>query len=82
MDDRRLERIEKKLDDQNEHLVSIDKTLIGQHEQLVIHIQGTKDLQKEIVPLRRHVYMMQGGAALLAIMATIAGILSLLGILK
>lgn len=76
MDDRRLERIEKKIDDSNEHLASIDLTLAAQHESLKQHMLRTTQIEKELRPIRRHVYMVQGGLALLTILATIAGIVS------
>lgn len=82
MDDRRLERIEKKLDDSNEHLASIDVTLAAQHASLKEHIARTEQIEKELQPIRRHVYMVQGAGAFLAIAATIIGILAALGVIK
>lgn len=79
MDDKRLERIEKKLDDSNEHLASIDVTLAMQHESLRVHIKRTNKLEDELKPIRRHVYMVQGGMALLSLLGIIAGILKSFG---
>lgn len=81
-DDRRLERIEKKLDDQNDHLSSIDKTLVAQHESLKEHIKRTALLEADIKPIRRHVYMVQGAGALIALLGVLMGILASLGALK
>lgn len=81
-DDRRLERIEKKLDDSNEHLASIDVTLGAQHQSLVYHIKRSDMLEAKIVPIEKHVAMMNGALKLLGVIATMVGILHMLGILK
>lgn len=78
-DDKRLERIETKLDDTNDHLASIDVTLGMQHESLRDHIRRTAAIEKELIPIRRHVYMIQGAAAFIALGATIIGILKSIG---
>lgn len=70
IDNKQLERIEKKMDDQNEHLASIDVTLAQQH----ISIKRIALLEQEIKPIKRHVYMVQGAAALIGLLATIATI--------
>lgn len=66
-DDKRLERMEKKLDDVADHLSSIDITLTAQHISLKDHMRRTALLEKEIAPIKKHVYMAQGAAGLLAI---------------
>lgn len=60
MSDARLERIEKKVDDTNEHLASIDRTLAAQHESLKDHIRRTSILEEEIKPLKEHMIMIKG----------------------
>ncbi len=79
MDDKRLERIEAKLDDTNDHLASIDVTISLQHESLREHIRRTALIEKELAPIRKHVYMVQGAIGLLAILATIIGLLKSMG---
>ena len=74
-DDKRLERIETKLDTVNTHLSSIDVTLQGQHIVLDEHIKRTALLEADIAPIKRHVYMIQGAIALITLLATIAGII-------
>lgn len=76
IDDKRLERIEKKIDDQNEHLGSIDLTLQAQHLSLVDHIERTNKLEVKVAPLVRWMYMTQGAAALLGLLATIGAIIA------
>lgn len=63
-DDRRLERIEAKQDDTNEHLSSIDKTLSSQAAILGEHIRRTELLENEFRPVRKFTYMVQGALAL------------------
>lgn len=75
VDDKRLERMEQKMDDQNDHLASIDITLSAQHAVLKEHIRRTEALEKDIKPIKRHVYMVQGAAALITLMGIIAGII-------
>lgn len=75
MDDNRLTRIEAKIDDQAEHLNSIDVTLKGQAIQLEDHIARTNDLQVIVIALNRKVTLAEGAIKLvggLAILAEIA----------
>ncbi len=81
-EDRRLERIESKIDDQNDHLTSIDVTLGKQHISLDHHMRRTSILEIEVKSVKKYVYMMQGAIALLTIMATVIGILVSTGIIK
>jgi archaellum component FlaC len=74
-DDKRLERIEVKVDDINDHLSTITVTLAAQHISLKEHIRRTELLEKDVAPIKRHVNMVQGAAALIALIATIAAII-------
>lgn len=78
MDSKRLERIEKKLDDTNDHLVSIDITLASQHISLKEHIRRTAILERDISPIKRHVNMMQGALKLLGVLVTIIALIEFL----
>ena len=73
-DDKRLERIEDKIDGLSTHLSSIDSTLAGQHVQLADHIRRTAILEEQIAPIKTHVDMVKGGLKLLGILAVIAAI--------
>lgn len=75
MDDKRLERIEIKLDDISEHLGSIDSTLSAQHVSLRDHIRRTAILEQELRPVKKHVDMVAGGIKLLGILAALAAII-------
>lgn len=76
--DKRLERIEAKVDDVSDHLAAIDGTLKGQHITLREHIRRTELLEAAIIPIKRHVYMIQGAGALIALLATIAALIKML----
>ncbi len=76
-----LDRIEKKLDIVDGRLGSIDVTLAGQHEQLIVHIKRTDILERELKPISRHVQQVQGAAKLLGLLALIASIVGGLSVL-
>lgn len=78
MDDKRLDRIETKLDDTNEKLGSIDSTLAAQHISLKEHMRRTAMLEKELKPIQKHVSMVQGALKLVSIIAMLAAIIEVL----
>lgn len=71
MDDYRLSRIEVKLDDTNDHLSRIDKTLTEQHVVLEHHVQRTNDLQTIVEAVTRKVTLAEGGLKLLGVLLVI-----------
>ena len=73
-DDRRLERIELKLDHAADHLNSIDITLTAQNVTLNEHIRRTNLLEKKLAPIEKHVAMLNGVFKFLGIIATIVAI--------
>lgn len=73
-DSKQLDRLEKKMDDQNEHLSAIDVTLAKQHISLDEHILRTNKLEIKVAPVVRWMYMTQGAAALLGLIATLVAI--------
>lgn len=73
-DEKRLERIEAKIDDTNDHLASIDVTLAQQHISLREHIRRTAILEDEIKPIKRHVDMVSGALKLIGLMAALAAV--------
>lgn len=77
-DDKRLERIEKKLDDSNEHLASIDLTLMEQHISLREHVRRTNLLEAKLIPIERHVSRVEGAIKLISILAMIAAIVGVI----
>lgn len=74
-DDRRLERIENKIDETADHMASIDVTLGQQHISLREHIRRTNALEAELKPIKRHVYMIEGFFKVLGVLASIAVII-------
>jgi hypothetical protein len=81
-DDRRLSRIEQKIDDSHEHLASIDKTLIAQHISLEDHIRRTALLESKLEPVEKHIAMVNGALKLLSVIALLLGIIAGLKALK
>jgi len=75
-DDKRLERIELKLDDVADHLGSIDTTLASQHAVLREHIRRTAALEKKLEPVEKHVNMAQGIVKMLTILGIVATLVS------
>ena len=90
MDDKRLERLENKIDKIHDSVASIDKTLLGQAVELKEHIRRTaaaearvEQVSKDLEPIKTHVAAMGGVAKALGIAATviaiIAGIVTVFG---
>lgn len=75
MESSALDRIENKLAAIDEHLSRIDITLAEQHLSLRTHMRRTAALEKEISPITKHINRVQGAAALIGLMAAVAGIL-------
>ncbi len=67
MDHKRLERIEKKIDDGNDHLASIDITLAEQHISLREHMRRTALIEQDLKPIKNHVAMMNAAAKIITI---------------
>lgn len=78
-----LKKIEVKVDKIEEHLSKIDITLAKQHEQLREHIRRTElnetaveRITETLIPINKHVNMLEGALKFLGILSIIAGILS------
>ena len=67
-DDKRLERIENKIDHIGEKIVSLDITSAKQQTSLDEHIRRTELLENEVRPLKKHVDMVNGGLKLLGVL--------------
>lgn len=74
-DDKRLERIEAKVDDISDHLGAIDVTLKAQHISLREHIRRTELLEKNLYPIHKDIYMAKGALAFIALLSLILGVL-------
>lgn len=75
MDDRRLEKIEKNLDETVEHLVSIDKTLAEQSVILAHHVKRSDMLEKQIEPVHNLMQEMKGVVKIFKYIGVLATIL-------
>lgn len=64
-----------KLDQINERLHSIDKTLAVNTNHLAEHMRRTEILEQQMEPVAKHVEQMRGAAKLLAVLALIATII-------
>ncbi len=76
-EDKRLERIENKIDDVNHRLGSIDTTLVAQHASIAEHIKRTRILESEFKPMRRKIHMAEGALAFISVIAVIATLVQL-----
>ncbi len=76
-----LDRIEASIAEIRAHGGAVDKTLALQHQQLVEHIKRTALLEKEMLPISRHVQQVQGAGKLVALIAVIASIVTGIAVL-
>jgi archaellum component FlaC len=74
MDDKRIERIEAKIDDIGEHINDTNVILAKQHESLKDHMRRTELLEEAIKPVQKHVSMVDGAMRLIGITAALAAI--------
>jgi len=73
-DDKRLERIEDKLDKVSDHISSIDVTIAQQHLSLKEHIRRTNLLEQDMKPVKQHVIMINGVLKFIGLLATLLGL--------
>lgn len=74
-DDKRLERIEDKVDSINDHVAKVQTTLAEQHISLKEHMRRTALLEAEIRPIKRHVNHVEGAMKLLAAAALLGALI-------
>ena len=82
MADSTLDRIEKKLDDQNEHLGSIDVSIAEIKVDVAHHIKRTDDLQAEVTPLSDLRKEIKGVIKLIYLISAIAAIVEAIRLFK
>jgi hypothetical protein len=63
-----------------DRLSAIEVKLAKYNALLAEHIKRTELLEKDVAPIKRHVYMLQGGASLLGLLALIAAIWSAINV--
>lgn len=73
--EKRIIRIEDKIDILSDKLASIDSTLASQHESLKYHIRRTDLLEAKVEPLESFKDKFAGSLKLISIVAMIAGII-------
>lgn len=78
-----LERLEGKLDKQQEHIHEIDKTLVRNTASLEEHMKRTEMneeaielLREELKPVRTHVNHVEGGIKLIGLVSLILGVVA------
>jgi len=71
MDDKRLDRIEDKLDSMVDHMSAMDATLAAQHVSLTDHIRRTEILEEETKAVKKHVDTINGSLKLLGVIAVV-----------
>lgn len=77
-DDKRLQRIEDKLDDAAHRITSIDVTLAAQHVSLREHIKRSDLLEAQMKPIERKINMVEGALKLIGLIAVLVGIAEIL----
>ncbi len=75
MDDKRLERIETKIDDVSDHLGTIDVILSRQHESLKYHIKRSDMLEEKLIPIEKHVNLINSVSKIITFLATLGSVI-------
>lgn len=78
MDDRRLERIEDKVDSLGERVSSLSEHMSVYNEQLKIHIEGTIQNRKDIKALQEKQSMFRGALKLIGVLTGLLGLYALI----
>lgn len=76
--DKRLERIETKVDDISDHLGAIDVTLGAQHVTLREHIRRTKLLEEKLVPVEKHVNLINSISKIVTFLAGVGSLIAII----
>ena len=66
----KIDKIDDKIDKILAHSVATDVTLAGQAADIKYHIMRTDLLQEAIVPIQKHVHMIEGGFKIIGYIAT------------
>lgn len=82
MDDKRLGRIEGKLDQTNAELAKINITLAAQHVSLVDHIRRTAILESELKPVKTRMDMIVGAIKLITVAGVLVGLIDAIRLFK
>jgi hypothetical protein len=74
--DKKFEKVDVKMDAIIERIHSIDKTLSRNTDSLEYHVKRTDLLEKQVEPVVRHVWWVNGTLKILGAIATVVAILS------
>jgi len=80
-DDKRIERIELKVDGLSDKLSETNIILAKQHESLRLHMKRSDMLEESMKPLQRHVSMVDGALKLVGLLAALTAILEAIHLL-
>ncbi len=69
--DKRLDKIEEKVDKILDQQSTMNATLVSQHVSISEHIRRTNLLEAEVKPIKRHVDMVNGALKLLGVMLVV-----------
>lgn len=78
MDDRRLERIEDKVDSLGEKVSSLSEHMGVYNEQLKIHIEGTVQNRSDIKNLQKQANMVNGALKFIGVLAALGAVYEIL----
>lgn len=81
-DDKRLERVEDKVDGIAKDVSAINSTLSAQHESLKEHIRRTELLEAELKPVKRHVDMVSGAIKAITVAGAIIALIEAIRLFK
>lgn len=73
-DQRRLERIESKIDDLADAQAKMNVILGQQHVSLKDHMRRSDALEQQIQPIKKHVAMVEGALKLLGLISLLVGV--------
>lgn len=62
-------------------LHTIDITLAAQHESLKDHMRRTELLEKDLEPVKKHVFMVNGAIKLISIIGVLAAIIEVIHVI-
>lgn len=83
MDDARADRLESKIDKITEQLSEMNVTMAKQEVNLQLHMKRSDLLEKQMIPVRKHVAMVHGVVKFIGVLSILSGIaLSLVEIIK
>lgn len=69
--------IDKKLDDIKDDVNEIKTHLAVYNEQLKVHIKGVQILDKRLIPVEKHVIMINAAVRLISILAAVAALVEI-----